>query len=181
MPTSPHADAHTWDQTTGSAPELQVPAGHVRIIRTVDDVYEPYETPETTVANEYSTAPGMPARGVIVISAASTLGCAALDVALTGGLSMFFDLCFVVICLVGAMAVRPRDLFTAGVLAPLVFGGTIAVVAALAPDLLAPQVGISQAFLTGLADHAGGLVAGYAVALVTVAGRVSARRQRATA
>ena len=46
---------------------------------------------------------------------------------------MFFDLCFVVVCLVGAMAVRRHDLFTAGVLPPLVFAAVIAVVSVLAP------------------------------------------------
>jgi hypothetical protein len=127
------------------------------------------------VATEY-TSPGMPARGVIVLSAGSAVGCAALDLALTGGLTIFFDLCFIVVCLVGAMGVRRRDLFTAGVLAPLVLAGVVAVVTAIAPDTFAITGGVSKAFLSGLAQHAGALVAGYGLALATIAGRVTASR-----
>jgi hypothetical protein len=127
-------------------------------------------------ATEYATAPGMPARGVIVLSSATALGCAAVDFALTGRLSIFFDLCFVTVCLVGAMAVRRRDLFTAGVLAPLVLAGVIAVIGFMSPQTFAATGGISRVFLSGLAQHAGALVAGYGVALATVAGRVSASR-----
>ena len=88
---------------------------------------------------------------------------------------MFFGLWFVVICLVGAMAVRRQDLFTAGVLAPLLFGGLIAVVSLLAPTTFSEVGGFGKVYPTGLTAHAGALVAGYGVALLTVACRVSAR------
>lgn len=119
---------------------------------------------------------GMPGRGVIVVSVAASIGCAALDLALTGGLTLFFDLCFITICLVGAMAVRRRDLFTAGVLAPLMFGGVIAVVAVVAPEAFAPSGGLSRVYVSGLAQHAAALVVGYAIALATVSARFSASR-----
>ena len=69
-----------------------------------------------------------------------------VDFALTGGLSMFFDLWFVVICLVGAMAVRRQDLFTAGVLAPLLFGGLIAVISLVAPATFSEVGGFGKVF-----------------------------------
>lgn len=125
-------------------------------------------------ATEYSTLPGMPGRGIIVTSLLGSGACVGLDFALTGGLTMFFDLCFVVICLIGAMGVRRRDLFTTGVLAPLAFGGTIAVIAIVSPTTFSAGGDFGTVFPTGLTAHAGALVAGYAVALVTVAGRVRA-------
>jgi hypothetical protein len=51
---------------------------------------------------------------------------AALNVALRRGFTLFFDLCFVAVCLVAAMAVSQRDLFTTGVLPPLLLSAVIA-------------------------------------------------------
>lgn len=129
-------------------------------------------------STEYATSPGLPGRGVVVASTLATAGVAGLDFALTGGLSIFFDLCFVVIGLVGAMAVCRHDLFTTGVLIPLVFAATIATIALAAPETLTTAGGFSKAFLTGLAAHAGPLVAAYAVALAVVFGRAAATRRR---
>ena len=42
---------------------------------------------------------------------------------------LFFDLCFVAICLAAALMVRPRDFFTVGVLPPLLMFGTMVLVA----------------------------------------------------
>jgi hypothetical protein len=100
---------------------------------------------------------------------------ALLNLALTGGrISFFFDLCFVVICLTLTMAVRRNALFTAGVLPPLVYAAVFVGVAIAAPDAVASSGGVDRVFLTGLADHAAGLVGGYAVALLAVAARMSA-------
>ena len=133
---------------------------------------------ESLRATEYAAMPGLPSRGVILVTALFAGGCAALDFTLTGHLSIFFDLCFVVIGLVSAMAVRRYDLFTAGVLPPIIFAAVIATVALTAPATLAPDGGLSKAFMTGLAEHATALVAGYGIALLTVAGRVLSTRQR---
>lgn len=133
---------------------------------------------ESLRATEYTATPGLPGRGVILVTLGAAGGCAALDFALTGHLSIFFDLCFVVLGLVSAMAVRRYDLFTAGVLPPIAFALVIAAVAVTAPGTLAPDAGISKAFMTGLAEHAAALVAGYGVALLTVGGRVLSTRQR---
>ncbi len=127
---------------------------------------------------EYAAMPGLPGRAVVLVSLLAVVGCAALDLRLTSRVTMFFDLCFVVVCLVAAMAVRRRDLFTTGVLPPLVFAVVVAGIALWLPSTFVPAGGLSRAFLTGLAEHATGLVAGYAVALVTVGGRVAASRQR---
>ncbi|MBA3309765.1 MAG: hypothetical protein H0U28_06850 [Nocardioidaceae bacterium] len=127
---------------------------------------------------EYAATPGIPGRGVVLLSALAAAGCAVLDFALTGGLTIFFDLCFVVICLVAAMAVRRHDVFAAGVLPPLVFAGVIAMIALTRPTAFISGGDLSKVFLTGLAAHAEALVTGYAVALLTVGGRVVASRKR---
>ncbi len=149
-------------------------AAHQSTWTTDDDL----ASQESVRATEYTAMPGLPGRGVVLVTALVAGGCAALDFTLTGQLSIFFDLCFVVIGLVSAMAVRRYDLFTAGVLPPIVFAAVIATVALTAPATLAADAGLSKAFMTGLAEHATALVAGYGVALLTVAGRVVSTRQR---
>ena len=142
-----------------------------------EDSYEYAPADEAPRSTVYASLPGMPGRGVVLTTALATAGTAALDFALTGGLSYFFDLTFVVICLVAAMAVRGDDLFTTGVLPPIAFGATIALVALTSPTtFVAAGSGISQVFLTGLTSHAGALVFGYGVALATVAGRAAHHR-----
>lgn len=127
-----------------------------------------------------ASSEGLSGRGVVVVGAASAAACTIVDLALTAGrLTFFFDLCFVVICLVTTLAVRRRDLFTAGVLPPLLYGGLIAVLSVVAPSTITSGAGISKVFLTGLADHAFGLVSGYAVALLAVAARVASSNTRA--
>jgi len=114
----------------------------------------------------------------VVIGTFVALGLVALtDFALTGGLTIYFDLWFVVVCLIGAMSVRSRDLFTAGVLAPLAFGAVIAVVAVLAPHTFSEVGGFGKVFPTGLTQHAAALVSGYAVALLIVGGRMASDRR----
>jgi uncharacterized protein DUF6542 len=127
-------------------------------------------------ATEYAAAPGAPGRGVIASTVLATAAAAVLDLALVGRLSFFFDVCFVVICLVAAMAVRSRDLFTAAVLPPLVFGVAVCGVALIWPQAIVAGAGLSTTFLTGLAAHAWGLVGGYSAALLTVGARAYARR-----
>jgi uncharacterized protein DUF6542 len=145
-------------------------------------VHDEHGTPEHTGSSQASTADyvasdGTPGRGIIVSAGLASAALAVLDLALVGRLSVFFDLSFVVVCLVAALAVRPRDFFTAAVLPPLAFGGTIAGVALLWPDTIATNLGLVATFLAGLATHALGLVFGYAAALLTVGARVYARRR----
>ena len=126
---------------------------------------------------EYAVSPGMPGRGVVLTTAIGAAGCVSLDLFLTSRVTIFFDLCFVVVCLVAAMGVRRHDLFTAGVLPPLLFAAVVAAIALTAPGGLGTAGGLSTVFLAGLAAHAEALVAGYSVALVTVAARVVGTRQ----
>jgi hypothetical protein len=153
------------------------------------DDADPYREPTGSLADdgfdnepsrvgEYTTMPGIPGRGVCLLTIVAAGGCAVLDLALTRGITLFFDLCFVTICLVAAMSVRRRDLFTTGVMPPLIFAAVVGVVAALSPGTFVAFGGASKAFMTGLAQHAPGLVSGYAVALLTVGSRVSASRGR---
>jgi hypothetical protein len=133
---------------------------------------------EPSRVGEYTVMPGIPGRGVCLLTIVAAGACALVDLALTRGITLFFDLCFVTICLVAAMSVRRRDLFTTGVMPPLIFAAVVGVVAALSPGTFVAFGGASKAFMTGLAQHAPGLVAGYAVALLTVGSRVSASRGR---
>lgn len=142
-----------------------------------DDALEEPTGSHAISSAEYSATAGTPGRGVIVSAALGTAAAAVLDLALVGRLSFFFDLCFVVVCLVAAMAVRSRDLFTAAVLPPLAYAGVIGGVALFWPDAIVADGTFSQTFFAGLAAHAGGLVGGYGAALVTVGARVYARRQ----
>ena len=60
---------------------------------------------------------------VVALGLALALTAAALDLLLTGRVSILFDLGFVALCLGLALAVRPRDFFTVGVLPPLLMLG----------------------------------------------------------
>ena len=112
-----------------------------------------------------------------VLAGVAVLLVSALNLALTGRLSLFFDLCFVVVCLVAALAVRPPDFFLAGVLPPLLMLLTVTVVAAVERSAVADEVdSLVQAVVSGLAHHAGALLAGYAAALVVLALRQVALR-----
>lgn len=100
-----------------------------------------------------------------------------LDLALNRQLTLLFDVCFVLACLVGALAVRPRDFFLVGVFPPLLMAGTFAVLALLSRGSVAdPHDGFLQAVVSGLAHHSGFLVVGYALTLGILAVRQVAVR-----
>jgi hypothetical protein len=103
---------------------------------------------------------------VVALCSALVLTAATVEITLVGHLRLFFDLCFVLICLTSAVMVRPRDFFTVGVLPPLLMFGTMVIVAVNGPKVIATaQDGVVQAVITGLAHHSMGLFAGYAVCL----------------
>ncbi len=160
------------DSATGWTSDPEV----ITVSEVVTDSAQPTGS-HVVAAAEYSAATGLPGRGVIVIAGVATAATVVLDLTLVGRLSFFFDVCFVVICLVAAMAVRARDLFTPAVLPPLAFAGAILAVALLRPDAIVAGSSVAQTFLAGLAAHAPGLVGGYVAALLTVAARVYARRR----
>jgi Domain of unknown function (DUF6542) len=165
--------ATEWDPHAGGVPPGLDAHGATRADVT-EAAHEPSGAGSTT-ATEYA-ATGTPGRSVIASTVLATAAAAVLDLALVGRLSFFFDVSFVVICLVAAMAVRSRDLFTAAVLPPLAFAAVIGGMAAFRPEAIGVGSGLAETFLAGLAAHAVGLVGGYAGALLTVAARAYARR-----
>ncbi|MDX6357812.1 MAG: hypothetical protein QOH37_866 [Nocardioidaceae bacterium] len=103
---------------------------------------------------------------MVALCSALVLTTATVEITLVGHLRLFFDLCFVLICLAAAVLVRPRDFFTVGVLPPLLMFGTMEIVALNGPKVIATaHDGVVQAIITGLAHHSMGLFAGYAVCL----------------
>lgn len=106
-----------------------------------------------------------------------SLAAAALNLAFTGRLSLFYDLVFVTLCLAAALTVRRQDFFRVGVLPPLLLLGTVLALALVSPRLVADADDpLVQAVVSGLAHHAGGLVAGYALTLGVLALRQVALR-----
>jgi hypothetical protein len=114
---------------------------------------------------------------VVTLSVLGVLSLAALNVALAGELSLFFDLTFVVAALVAALAVRPRDFFRVGVLPPLLLLATVVLLASVEPGWVADETdGLVQAVVSGLAHHAGALVGGHGLALAVLGLRQVALR-----
>jgi ATP/ADP translocase len=114
---------------------------------------------------------------VVALTTALTLTAAAAEITLVGHLGLFFDLCFVAICLMAALMVRPRDFFTVGVLPPLLMLGTMVLVALNGTQVIAHRHdSVVQAVITGLAHHSVALFVGYAVCLVTLVLRRGATR-----
>ena len=87
-----------------------------------------------------------------------------VDVGTVGRVSLFFDLCFVCLCLGLALAVRPTDVFTLlGFSRP----GAIA----------DPDDGVIQAVVSGLSRHSAALVIGYVLCLACLAIRQRVARR----
>lgn len=104
------------------------------------------------------------------MAALVTLVVVLLDLAVSDGISLFFDLTFVVVCVAAALSVRPRDFFLIGVFPPLLMAVTLLVLAIVATGTIAdPRDGVIQAVVSGLAHHASALVTGYLLTLVVLA------------
>lgn len=116
--------------------------------------------------------PLLPAPTVVLLACLGTASLALLDRSWTGRLSMFFDLCFVLVCIVAALAVRRSGLFTVGVAPPLVLGVVLTVFTLVDPATLTAQhLAFISTLLTGLAHHATALVAGHGSAIAILAAR----------
>ena len=113
-----------------------------------------------------------PGRQVVALGLALALTAVVVDQSLVGRISWLFDVCFVLLCLAMALAVRPTDFFTVGVLPPLLMVVVFAMLGATRPETIARRGdGVVQAVVSGLSHHAGALVTGYALCLAVLAVR----------
>lgn len=111
-------------------------------------------------------------REVASLTVALLLTVTVVEVGLADHLGLLFDLVFVALCLYAALAVRPPDFFTVGVLPPLVMLGTVGLLALAQPASVArSDDDVVQATVTGLSHHAIALVAGYLLTLAILAVR----------
>lgn len=84
-----------------------------------------------------------------------------------GELGLAFDIGFVAVCVLAAMAVRPRDFFRVGVLPPLLLLGTCLALALVWRGGIAnADDSVVQAVISGLAHRSAALFTGYALALL---------------
>jgi hypothetical protein len=80
--------------------------------------------------------------------------------------------CFVLLCVALALLVAPRDLFTIGVLPPLIMLSVFVLVAMGDADALGHRDdGAAQAVVSGLAHHSLALCLGYGLCLALLAQR----------
>ena len=101
-----------------------------------------------------------------------------VDVGTVGHVSIFFDLCFVCLCLGLALAVRPTDFFTVGVLPPLIMVVVFTLLGFSRPGTIAdPDDGVIQAVVSGLSRHSAALVIGYVLCLACLAIRQRVARR----
>ena len=98
-----------------------------------------------------------------VLLGLTTLG---LDLLVGSDLGLVFDLGFVAVCLGAALAVRPGDFFTVGVMPPLLLLGLVLLVAVAERTQVArSDDGLVQGVVSGLAHHATALMVGYVLTL----------------
>ena len=122
-----------------------------------------------------------PATRVVAAAVVATGAVIAFDVALTGRLSMFFDLCFILVGLSAALVVRREGLYAVGVLPPLLLGAVVAVLAVGFPaSLTDSRLAFASTWLTGLAHHGVALASAHAVVLTIVGMRATQEPHRAT-
>jgi hypothetical protein len=113
-----------------------------------------------------------PGRQVVVLGVALALTVVAIDLLIVGRVSLFFDLCFVALCVGLALAVRPNDFFVVGVLPPLIMLGVFTLLGLTSPGVIAhPEDGVVQAVVSGLSHHSTALVTGYVLCLAVLAVR----------
>lgn len=115
-----------------------------------------------------------PGRDVVSLAVALLLTAAVVDLLLSEGLGLFFDLAFVTVCVGAALGVRPSDFFAVGVLPPLAMFALVVLLAFSDPGAVArADDGLVQATVSGVSHHAVALLLGYAACL----GLLAVRRQ----
>ena len=107
-----------------------------------------------------------PGRQVVSLGVALTLTAVALDVLLVGSLTLFFDLCFVALCLGLAALVRRQHFYLVTLLPPALMVLVFGFVAVVARDAIAdPRDSFLQAVISGVVTHGVALFVGYALCL----------------
>ena len=124
---------------------------------------------------------------VVVAGAVALLGSAFVEILLLRTLGVLTGIVLVAVAVGTALTVRERDLFTAGVLAPLLLVGVLMVVATVRPAGIAvteldAAASAPQRVISGFVDLAGALVVahGLALAIVALRSRVARLRRRRT-
>lgn len=119
-----------------------------------------------------------PGREVVALGLAVALTAIVVDVGTVGRVSLFFDLCFVCLCLGLALAVRPTDFFTVGVLPPMIMVVVFTLLGFSRPETIGhPDDGVVQAVVSGLSRHSAALVIGYLLCLTCLAIRQRVARR----
>lgn len=114
-----------------------------------------------------------PGRQVVSLGVAVTLTAVTIDVLLVGRLTLFFDLCFMVLCLGLAALVRRRDFYMVALLPPLLMTTVFTFVALVAREAVADSTdSLLQAVVSGVATHGIALFLGYALCLGWLAWRL---------
>lgn len=114
-----------------------------------------------------------PGRQVVALGAALTLTAVSLDVLLAGTLTLFFDLCFMALCLGLAALVRRRDFFLVALLPPLLMTGVFTFLALVGRDTVgAAGDSTLQAVVSGVATHGVALGVGYGLCLAWLGWRL---------
>ena len=124
-----------------------------------------------------------PATQVVAGAVALLLGAAVVEILLRGSLGLIVGLTLVLVAATAALLVPPRDLFTAGVLPPLLLLALLVVMSVVHPDAiaatrLASSASVPQRVIAGFVDLAGALVVAHGLALLLVALRARASRPR---
>ena len=110
-----------------------------------------------------------PGHQVVALGTAVALTVVLADLILTDGVSVLFDVAFVLLCILLALVVRPDDFFTAGVLPPLLMVGVFTFLAVVRPSTVGDSGdGAVQAVISGLSHHSEALVTGYVLCLVVL-------------
>ena len=114
-----------------------------------------------------------PGRSVVSLGVAVTLTAVSIDVLLVGRLTLFFDLCYMVLCLGLAALVRRQDFFLVALLPPVLLTGVFGFVSLVARGAIAdPRDSVLQGIVSGVATHGVALFIGYSLCLSWLAWRL---------
>ena len=103
---------------------------------------------------------------VVALGFALALTATAINLALVGRLTMFFDLAFITLSLTLAVVVRRQAFFVVALLPPLLMIAVFAFLALVAREAIAdPRDNFAQAVVTGVTTHGIALFCGYALCL----------------